>query len=129
MHRDSDITRPVPNETILTPLLETLETAASHAARSRFLVATGMHRPNQGEELARMVGRDVVARYRIENTSARTAANYRRIDAIDGAPIEVNRHYLDAGCAFSPAHRTSFLRRFSRRGARPSCRAFRASKP
>ena len=93
----SDITRPVPNETILTPLLETLETAGIARGAITILVATGMHRPNQGEELARMVGREVMARYRIENHFCQDPENYRRIDVIDGAPIEVNRHYLDAG--------------------------------
>jgi nickel-dependent lactate racemase len=56
-----------------------------------------MHRPNVGEELAQMVGHDIMARYRIENHFCRDPENYRRIDVIDGAPIEVNRLYLDAG--------------------------------
>ncbi len=92
----SDVTRPVPNPVILPPLLETLETAGIPRDAIVILVATGMHRPNLGEELARMVGRDTVARYRIENHFCQDPASYRRIDVIDGAPIEVNRHYLDA---------------------------------
>lgn len=93
----SDITRPVPNQIILPPMLETLEAAGVAREAIVILIATGMHRPNLGDELAHMVGRDIMARYRIENHFCREAENYRRIDTIDGAPIEVNRHYLDAG--------------------------------
>ena len=92
----SDITRPVPNQTILPPLLETLESSGIAREAITILVATGMHRPNLGEELAGMVGRDIVDRYRIVNHYCRDEQNYRRVDVIDGAPIEVNRHYLDA---------------------------------
>lgn len=93
----SDVTRPVPNQVILPPLLETLEAAGIAREAITILIATGMHRPNLGEELAQMVGRDIMANYRIVNHFCRDPENYRRIDVIDGAPIEVNRHYLDAG--------------------------------
>jgi nickel-dependent lactate racemase len=43
-----------------------------------------------------MVGRDIMANYRFENHFCQDPESYRRIDVIDGAPIEVNRHYLDA---------------------------------
>ncbi len=46
-----DITRPVPNELILTPLLKTLEDAGIARDRMTILIATGLHRPNEGEEL------------------------------------------------------------------------------
>lgn len=92
----SDITRPVPNQTILPPMLSTLEAAGIAREAITILIATGMHRPNLGGELEHMVGRDVMTRYRIENHFCQDPENYRRIDCIDGAPIEVNRHYLDA---------------------------------
>lgn len=92
----SDITRPVPNQIILPPLLETLEAAGIAREAITILIATGMHRPNAGDELAAMVGRDIMGAYRIVNHFCRDGENYRRIDEIDGAPIEVNRHYLDA---------------------------------
>jgi lactate racemase len=92
----SDVTRPVPNPIILPPMLETLEAAGIARGAITILIATGMHRPNLGDELARLLGRDIVERYRIENHFCQDPASYRRIDVIDGAPIEVNRHYLDA---------------------------------
>jgi len=92
----SDVTRPVPNKIILPPLLDTLEQSGIKAQDITILIATGMHRPNLGEELESMVGRDIMDRYTILNHYCRKPEEYRKIDEIDGAPIEVNRHYLDA---------------------------------
>lgn len=92
----SDITRPVPNKIILPPLLRTLEQAGIAKSETTILIATGMHRPNLGEELETMVGRDIMERYRIVNHYCRKSEVYRKIDEIDGAPIELNKHYLEA---------------------------------
>src|SRR4051794_8320802 len=46
-----DITRPVPNKLILPPLLRTLEAAGIPRTNITILVATGLHRPNEGAEL------------------------------------------------------------------------------
>src|SRR5207244_2005796 len=62
-----DITRPVPNQMILEPLLATLEAAGIPRQRITILVATGLHRPNLGDELVELVGADIAANYRIEN--------------------------------------------------------------
>ncbi len=51
-----DITRPVPNHLFLRPLIETLLEAGVPRERIDVLVATGLHRPNEGEELAELVG-------------------------------------------------------------------------
>jgi nickel-dependent lactate racemase len=93
----SDITRPVPNKIILPPLLEVLEKSGIKKRDITILISTGMHRPNLGEELESMVGRPVMEQYNIVNHYCRNSEDYRRIDEIDGAPIEINRHYLDAG--------------------------------
>lgn len=92
----SDITRPVPNEIILVPMLETLEAAGIARENIVILIATGMHRPNLGDELRSMVGSYVMDNYRIENHYCQKAEEYRKVDEIDGAPIEINTHYLDA---------------------------------
>jgi nickel-dependent lactate racemase len=72
----SDITRPVPNQIILPPLLETLEAAGIGREAITILIATGMHRPNVGDELAQMVGHDIMARYRIEDRSSRSVCAF-----------------------------------------------------
>jgi nickel-dependent lactate racemase len=92
----SDVTRPVPNQLILPSILETIEASGIPRKEITILIATGMHRPNLGQELESMVGREVMDRYRIVNHFCRKPEEYRQIDEIDGAPIEINRHYLDA---------------------------------
>jgi nickel-dependent lactate racemase len=92
----SDITRPVPNQTILPLLLKILEESGIGREEITILIATGMHRPNLGEELESMVGRQVMSNFKIVNHYCRKSKEYRKIDEIEGAPIEVNKHYLDA---------------------------------
>lgn len=92
----SDITRPVPNKVILPPLLAILEESGIPRQQITILVATGMHRPNLGEELEFIVGREIMDRYRIVNHYCRKSEDLRKVDEIEGAPIVVNKHYLDA---------------------------------
>jgi nickel-dependent lactate racemase len=92
----SDFTRPVPNKVLLPPLLHTLEANGIHREDITILIATGMHRPNLGDELDDLVGRQIVDRYTIVNHYCRDPQSYRKVDEIDGAPIEVNTHYIDA---------------------------------
>ncbi|MCP4578916.1 MAG: nickel-dependent lactate racemase [Deltaproteobacteria bacterium] len=92
----SDFTRPVPNKTILPPLLRTLESGGIDPQNITILIATGMHRPNLGKELEALVGRDIMDRYPIKNHYCRNSETYRKIDKIEGAPIEINTCYLDA---------------------------------
>ncbi|MBW2049847.1 MAG: nickel-dependent lactate racemase [Deltaproteobacteria bacterium] len=92
----SDFTRPVPNRIILPPLLKVLEQNGIGRDRITILIATGMHRPNLGAELEHLVGREIMDNYPIVNHYCRKSGEYRKIDEIDGAPIEINNHYLDA---------------------------------
>jgi len=92
----SDITRPVPNKVILPPLLEALLKSGLSKDNITILIAAGMHRPNLGEELEYLVGREIMDHYNIVNHYCRKPEEYRKIDEIDGAPIEINNHYLDA---------------------------------
>ncbi len=92
----SDITRPVPNKLILPPMLKVLEESGLGREKITILIATGMHRPNEGEELESMVGREIMDHYKIVNHYCRNPEVYRKIDEIEGAPIEINKDYLDA---------------------------------
>ncbi|MCB2053464.1 MAG: nickel-dependent lactate racemase [Geminicoccaceae bacterium] len=51
-----DITRPVPNHLFLQPLIRRLLKGGVPADRITVLVATGLHRPNEGDELAELIG-------------------------------------------------------------------------
>jgi len=92
----SDFTRPVPNKIILPPLLKEIEQSGINREDITILIATGMHRPNLGKELEYLVGREIVGNYTIVNHYCRKPEEYRKVDEIDGSPIEINRHYLDA---------------------------------
>src|SRR5437867_3595121 len=63
----SDITRPVPNELLLRPLLRILEQSGIPRSSITLLIATGLHRPNLGDELVEMLGREIAGAYRVEN--------------------------------------------------------------
>ena len=72
----SDVTRPVPNKVILPPILETLEHAGVPREKITILIATGIHRPNEGEELQEMVGRSIMDTYRIVNHFSQQPENH-----------------------------------------------------
>ena len=63
----SDVTRPVPNKLILPPILQTLESSGIPREEITILIATGIHRPNEGKELEEMVGTEIMNNYRIVN--------------------------------------------------------------
>ncbi|WP_432444248.1 nickel-dependent lactate racemase [Rhizobium leguminosarum] len=67
-----DITRPVPNGLFLRPMIETMISSGIPQEKISVLVATGLHRPNLGDELAELVGDPwVLANVRVENHYAR----------------------------------------------------------
>lgn len=93
----SDITRPVPNSVILPPLLATLEEAGIERDSITILVGTGLHRPNEGEELERLVGEFVASTYRIVNHKAKERDTLVHLgDTSGGAPIWIDRIYVEA---------------------------------
>ncbi|MFI5459573.1 MAG: nickel-dependent lactate racemase [Isosphaerales bacterium] len=62
-----DITRPVPNQTILRPMLEVLREAGIPREETLILVATGLHRPSSDSEKLEMLGEAIVTGYRVED--------------------------------------------------------------
>jgi len=92
----SDITRPVPNKIILPPILKTLEESGIERNDITILIATGMHRPNLGDELESMVGAEIMNSCRIVNHYCEKQEELKEIARIEGAPIEINTHYLNA---------------------------------
>ena len=94
-----DITRPVPNGLFLRPMVETLTEAGIPRDRITILVATGLHRPNLGDELAELVGDPwVLANVRVENHDARNAADHVDLGITDAhaVPIHIDRRFTDA---------------------------------
>jgi lactate racemase len=93
----SDITRPVPNRLILTPILRTLEWAGITRDSITLLIATGLHRPNLGAELVEMLGQEIVERYRIENHHGTVREEHTFLGVTPkGVPVWIDRRYLEA---------------------------------
>ena len=92
-----DITRPVPNEMMLTPILETLERSGIAREDILILVATGLHRPNEGDELIEMVGQHIYDNYRIENHHGKVKEEHSFLgNSPRGVPIWIDSRYVDA---------------------------------
>lgn len=92
-----DITRPVPNEMILRPLLRTLESSGIPRSEITILVATGLHRPNLGDELVEMVGHEIAANYRIENHHGQDLSEHTYLgQSPRGVPIWIDSRYVQA---------------------------------
>jgi nickel-dependent lactate racemase len=100
----SDITRPVPNPVILPPLLAELEEAGIPRERIVILIATGLHRPNEGDELVALVGPEIAGRYGIVNHQARVRDTLVHLgDTSIGAPIWIDRVYVEADLKIATA--------------------------
>src|SRR5438034_6788251 len=92
-----DITRPVPNRTILPPLLRTLEEQGIARRDILILIATGLHRPNEGRELEEMLGPEIVAGYRIENHHGKAKEEHDFLGVTsNGVPVWLDARYLRA---------------------------------
>ncbi len=93
-----DITRPVPNGVLLPPLIEAITGAGILRENIRILVATGLHRPNEGEELREVVGCDELLRtMRIENHFARDRDAHVDLGRTSrGIPVRIDRRFVEA---------------------------------
>lgn len=90
-----DITRPLPTDRLLPWLFAEL----SHVPPENFVIVngTGSHRANTPEELARMVGAKVAARYRVVNHNAHDPETLAPAGTGSaGETIYLNREYVAA---------------------------------
>jgi len=93
----SDITRAVPTKMILEALLPELISCGINKDSITILIATGLHRPNEGEELERLVGRNIKENYNIINHNAKDKGSSKYIGKTKkGTPIILNKAFLDS---------------------------------
>ncbi len=91
------MTRPVPNRLLLAPILETLEREGVRRSETLLLIATGLHRPNEGPELEEMLGPDIVANYRVENHHGKCLEEHDYLGTTSaGVPVYLDGRYLRA---------------------------------
>ncbi|HXZ15110.1 MAG TPA: nickel-dependent lactate racemase [Roseiarcus sp.] len=94
-----DITRPVPNRLFLRPMIETLTASGVPLDEISILVATGLHRPSLGGELAELVGDPwVLEHVRVENHYAREDADHVDLGRTRtrGTPVKLDRRFVEA---------------------------------
>jgi lactate racemase len=94
-----DITRPVPNHLFLRPMIEDLMAAGIPASGISVLVATGLHRPNEGAELEELVGDPwVLKTVSVTNHFARNDEDHvdLGVTRTRGTPVKINRRFAQA---------------------------------
>ena len=94
-----DVTRPVPNHLFLGPMIRQLLAAGVPAAGITVLVATGLHRPNEGAELRELIGDDwVLETVRVENHFARDSSAHVDLGRTRtrGTPVLLDRRFVEA---------------------------------
>lgn len=91
----SDLTRPMPNHRVLPVLLAQLD----HVPREKIVLinALGTHRPNTREELAGMLGREILEGYRVVQHDAWDEDRLVPVgETRFGHRVSVNREYMEA---------------------------------
>jgi len=94
-----DITRPVPNHTFLQPIIRKLTSAGIPLEKITILIATGLHRPTLGDELAELIGDSwVLENVRIINHDAMNDEDHIDLGVTQtrGTPIKLDRRFTDA---------------------------------
>ena len=92
-----DITRPVPNRTILGPMLKVLEEAGIPRNRVLILVATGLHRASTAAEKVEMLGEEIASRYRVEDHHGTRMDEHTFLGTTPrGIPAWVDTRYVKA---------------------------------
>ncbi len=90
-----DITRPLPSHRLLPWLIEELD----HVPAEQFVIinGTGSHRVNTHDELAGMVGREILDRYRVINHNSHDPATLKFAGRTrDGRDVYFNKEYVEA---------------------------------
>ena len=94
-----DITRPVPNHVFLRPMIRTMMTEGIAAENITVLVATGLHRPNEGDELAELVGDNwVLDTVNVVNHFALNEEDHvdLGVTATRATPVKLDRRFVEA---------------------------------
>ena len=93
-----DITRPVPNGLLLPEIVRQLLDAGMQPGNITVLVATGLHRPNEGKELEELVGDPwVMKTVRVANHFARNDADHADLGrTVRGTPVKLDRRFVQA---------------------------------
>jgi nickel-dependent lactate racemase len=93
----SDITRPVPNQLLLEPILAELSRIGVPDSDITVVNGTGLHRANSEAELAEMLGPDIPKRFRVVQHDARDRSMLIEVGrSSKGVPVEFCHAYVEA---------------------------------
>lgn len=93
----TDITRKIPDGTIVQVLLNELHEAGIEDRDVKIIIATGLHRPNTPEEIAEMLGPEIPARVEVVNHVAKDKTQIVYLGKTKrGLPMSINRHVAEA---------------------------------
>lgn len=92
-----DLTRPMPNRTVLPPLLAELERLGVGPERVELLCATGTHRLATDEEMVELIGPEIAGRYSVHQHKADAPPEeHVEVGRVDGTPVRIDRRYVEA---------------------------------
>lgn len=93
-----DITRPVPNGLFLPVLVRNLQRAGIKRENITILIATGLHRPNLGDELAELLGDgSLLNQVNVVNHDATNEHDHIDLGTTrSGTPVLIDRRFLEA---------------------------------
>jgi len=94
----SDATRPVPSHFILEALVKELNEYGIDETYIDILIATGLHRASNWEEIERIIGKKIAqSRINIINHEAKEKSLLKYLgNSSDGSPIYINKHFYEA---------------------------------
>ncbi|MDP9237178.1 MAG: nickel-dependent lactate racemase [Chloroflexota bacterium] len=93
----ADVTRPVPNTVLLPPLLETLDAGSIARTDITIVIGAGLHRPSRADELQRVLGDEILARYAVVDHDARDASTHEHLFTTPrGVDVRLNQAYMHA---------------------------------
>jgi len=93
----SDATRPVPSYIILEALIEELNDYGIQDNQIIVLIATGLHRPSQKDELERILGKKLKTKIKtIDHVATDNDSLVFLGKTTDNCPIYINKHYYES---------------------------------
>ena len=90
-----DLTRPMPNPTVLPPLLAELERLGVRRESILLLCSTGTHRQATEAEMAALVGPEVYGKYTIHDHVS-TDGDHVEVGRVEDTPVLLDRRYVEA---------------------------------
>lgn len=94
----NDKTRPVPNDVMLPPLLDYLQTNGYSRDQISFIVATGTHTPMPADEFSKILPENILSTFKVLSHNCDDSSNLQEIGVTSaGTKVLVNRLFYQAG--------------------------------